>query len=51
MQSVANAMGADWAYQSPADVMREIAEVVPGLSRRQLRPTGGRGTADSLRRA
>jgi predicted molibdopterin-dependent oxidoreductase YjgC len=32
LQSVANAMGADWAYQSPADVMREIAEVVPAYA-------------------
>ena len=29
VQSLANALGADWAYGAPADVMREIAEVVP----------------------
>jgi predicted molibdopterin-dependent oxidoreductase YjgC len=32
VQLVANALGADWAYLSPSDVMREIAEVVPGYS-------------------
>jgi formate dehydrogenase alpha subunit len=30
LQMVANSLGADWAYESAADVMREIAEVVPG---------------------
>lgn len=29
VQAVANALGADWAYDSPADVMREISEVAP----------------------
>jgi predicted molibdopterin-dependent oxidoreductase YjgC len=32
VQSLGNALGADWAYQSPADVMREIAEIVPSYS-------------------
>jgi formate dehydrogenase alpha subunit len=29
VQALANALGGDWAYDSPADVMREIAEVAP----------------------
>jgi predicted molibdopterin-dependent oxidoreductase YjgC len=29
VQKLANALGADWVYATPADVMREIAEVVP----------------------
>jgi len=29
VQALANALGADWAYSSPADVMREISEVAP----------------------
>ena len=29
VQLLANALGADWAYTTPADVMREIAEVAP----------------------
>jgi formate dehydrogenase (NADP+) alpha subunit len=29
VQKLANALGADWVYAGPADVMREIAEVVP----------------------
>ncbi len=32
VQQLANALGADWVYGSPADVMREIAEVVPGYN-------------------
>lgn len=28
-QSLANVLGADWAYSSPEDVMREISEVAP----------------------
>jgi len=29
VQRLANALGADWVYATPADVMREIAELVP----------------------
>jgi formate dehydrogenase major subunit len=29
IQEIANRLGADWSYPTPADVMREIAEVVP----------------------
>jgi predicted molibdopterin-dependent oxidoreductase YjgC len=29
VQSVANSLGADWAYAAPVDVMREIADVAP----------------------
>ncbi len=29
VQKLANALGADWVYATPADVMREIAELVP----------------------
>ena len=29
VQRLANALGADWVYTSPADVMREIAELIP----------------------
>jgi formate dehydrogenase major subunit len=29
VQSLANSLGADWAYAAPTDVMREIADVVP----------------------
>jgi formate dehydrogenase (NADP+) alpha subunit len=29
VQKLANALGADWVYGAPADVMREIGEVVP----------------------
>ena len=29
VQSVANSLGADWAYGAPVDVMREIADVAP----------------------
>ena len=29
VQLLANALGADWAYTTPADVMREVAEVAP----------------------
>ncbi len=57
IQSVANALGADWSYQSPADVMKEISVVVPGyqdLSYDRLEPegvrvpcTGSRGDATS----
>jgi formate dehydrogenase major subunit len=30
-RDIANALGANWSYQSPADVMKEIAEVAPAL--------------------
>ncbi len=43
VQVVANALGGDWAYSTPADVMREIAEVVPaykGLSYAKLEEAG-----------
>jgi len=29
IQAVANGLGAGWGYQDPADVMREVAEIVP----------------------
>jgi formate dehydrogenase alpha subunit len=29
VQAIANRLGADWSYQGPADIMREIAEIVP----------------------
>ncbi len=29
VQALANALGADWAYAAPVDVMREISEVAP----------------------
>ena len=29
VQSLANTLGADWAYATPADAMREISEIVP----------------------
>jgi formate dehydrogenase major subunit len=31
IRDVANAMGAQWAYQNPSEVMDEIARVAPGL--------------------
>jgi predicted molibdopterin-dependent oxidoreductase YjgC len=39
VQSVANGLGAGWSHGSPADVMREIAEVIPtygGISYERL---------------
>ncbi len=32
VQKMANALGADWVYASPAEVMREIAELIPAYS-------------------
>jgi predicted molibdopterin-dependent oxidoreductase YjgC len=29
VQSLANALGADWSYATPSDIMREISEVAP----------------------
>jgi predicted molibdopterin-dependent oxidoreductase YjgC len=43
VQKLANALGADWVYATPADVMREIAELVPGyrgISYARLEQTG-----------
>jgi predicted molibdopterin-dependent oxidoreductase YjgC len=43
VQRLANALGADWAYAGPADVMREIAEVAPsykGVSYERLEDEG-----------
>ncbi|OFW64684.1 MAG: hypothetical protein A2Y74_04760 [Actinobacteria bacterium RBG_13_63_9] len=39
MKALANGLGADWAYESSADVMREISEVAPayrGISHERL---------------
>jgi predicted molibdopterin-dependent oxidoreductase YjgC len=32
VQSIANKLGADWAYSAPADVMSEIADLVPSYA-------------------
>jgi formate dehydrogenase alpha subunit len=43
VQMVANTLGGDWAYSSPADVMREISEVAPsykGISYERLEEGG-----------
>jgi predicted molibdopterin-dependent oxidoreductase YjgC len=43
LQSVANALSGDWAYQSSQDVMREVAEIVPsyrGVSYERLEGEG-----------
>jgi len=44
MRDVANAMGARWTYQSPSEVMHEIARVAPalfgGVSYSRLEPDG-----------
>ena len=43
IQELANGLGGDWAYSTPADVMREIAEVVPtykGISYGRLEDEG-----------
>ncbi|MGI5939334.1 MAG: molybdopterin-dependent oxidoreductase [Thermoleophilia bacterium] len=31
-QEIARRLGVDWSYQSPADIMREISETVPGYA-------------------
>lgn len=43
IQAVANRLGADWSYETPEDVMREIAEIVPtygGISYGRLEEEG-----------
>ncbi|MFH0916968.1 MAG: molybdopterin-dependent oxidoreductase [bacterium] len=43
IQELANKLGGDWGYATPADVMREIAEVVPaykGISYSRLEEEG-----------
>ncbi|HEX6544322.1 MAG TPA: NADH-quinone oxidoreductase subunit NuoG [Ktedonobacterales bacterium] len=45
LTSVANALGMDWRYRSPAEILAEIARVVPlyaGVSRRGLGMQGAR---------
>jgi formate dehydrogenase (NADP+) alpha subunit len=44
VQSLAKALGADWVYTSPADIMREVTELVPdyrGISYAGLDKDGG----------
>jgi predicted molibdopterin-dependent oxidoreductase YjgC len=45
VQAVANRLGADWAYSAPADVMREIADLVPDYAGAAYSRLGDAGLA------
>ena len=50
LQSLAVALEADWAYQSPEDVMREIAEIVPAYGCVSYDRVAEGGAAGALQR-